>query len=66
MAGGGAADRGLAATLRGFGLILRGGAGGGGAACSIATTGLGTSVGGGVLNSEPSGWLTVSGTVWVT
>jgi hypothetical protein len=58
-AGLGAADLGLATILRGLGLtILRGG--GGGSAWSVATTGLGTKSGGGVLNKEPSPWWTAT------
>src|SRR5579863_8031262 len=53
-----AAGLGWATILRGLGLTtLRGG---GGTAWSVATTGLGTKSGGGVLNKEPSGWRAVS------
>jgi hypothetical protein len=55
---------GRAITLRGLGFTtLRGG---GGTACSVATTGLGTRSGGGVLNKEPWAWCTATWTVWAT
>jgi len=58
-------DAGLRAAGLGWATILRGRGwttlrGGGGTAWSVATTGLGTKSGGGVLNKEPSGWRTVS------
>ncbi len=63
-AGLGAAGLGLATILRGLGLA--GLLGGGGIAWRVATTGLGTKSGGGLLNKEPSGWWTLSGIVWGT
>jgi hypothetical protein len=50
----GATGLGLAAILRGL-ASAAGGGGGGGTAWSIATTGFGTNVGGGVENIVPSG-----------
>ena len=55
-----AAGLGRATVLRGLGFTLRGGGAGGGSTWSVATTGLGTRSGGGLLNQEPSAWWTAS------
>ncbi|MFY9693705.1 MAG: hypothetical protein WBF24_19590 [Xanthobacteraceae bacterium] len=65
-AGCGAADLGWATILRGRGLTTLRGGGAGGSAWSIATAGLGTRSGGGVLNREPSAWWTAIWIVWGT
>jgi hypothetical protein len=59
IAGFGATGLGLAAVLRGLG-STGGGGGGAGTGWSIATTGLGTKVGGGLENSVLSGCRTLS------